>query len=170
MGRSIASSRPSFRHTERLGIAGCLFLACAAATRIPTESTTIPGQEVTEQELAAQLASSDLVFAGRVVDYYRWPPAVEPHAEYFAPVTYRILRVFKGPELADSSTVVVYQLARWPSPLVDSGLRLEPSVFGQGRTLVVFARHEGSHLHAREGVVAATRDVVQFLEEAAAPR
>lgn len=168
MGRSTGSFHFFHLGIDCLRVTACFALACATRPPASIETTCLPGKNVAGEQIGRVFARSDLVFSGTVIDYYPWPPPVEPHGDSFAPVTYQVLQVFKGQGLVRGIAVLVYQLARWPSALVDEELRLRATVFGAGRRVVVFVTQDGSDLHSREpdlGVVSATRDVLELLEQ-----
>jgi hypothetical protein len=95
MAESIGSSRPvrRMRH-EGLALVAVAWLGCAPSHSVSDEANPLPGLTVTDDKVEQQLIQSDVVFAGDVIDFYRSPPPVEPHGDYFAPVTFRVLRVF----------------------------------------------------------------------------
>ena len=109
-------------------------------------------------ELDNLYAASDIVFAAKVASYDDTPPNIDFDGDIFKDVTYSVLKLYKG---AAPPTVTVQQLAPIPpSPLVDEQRRLRREVFGAGRTLVIFARRDGSVLRARTGVIAATQSAI----------
>jgi hypothetical protein len=66
---------------------------------------------------------------------------VYPDSQLRKEVTYDVLRVFKG---TIPSTIGVWQLVPLgASPVSDEQARLRPEVFGEGHTLLVFARLDG---------------------------
>ena len=164
---STTSVRPGRRF--RTGALAAVLISCAGVA-------TIPGQQVTGAKLSREWSAADTVFVGIAVDYSPDSPPIEPHDDYFTPITYRVLEPLKGGGAAGSQ-LVVYHRARWPSPTVDDRLRLRSEVFGRERPLVVFAHRDGDRLRSRDremeqrpgtdpgplGVVAATADVLARL-------